>query len=214
MIKQLSLLILSSFLLVACGTKPEGLLDNSNKVVDFSSDDTTVAQVTPVVMTLPSSDITYTFTKKLNEEFKVEFKTSKPDGLGQAQFKVKSFKEITSAGDQKPSSGKKIYLAEIAVRGYASNKGQPATFNQLGDYPSPQFVIANPSTKTVTPETTYFSDAYTLDKGLFELSKLTLDGEQWVNTAIVFELDATITPDLAFRFVNSKNQVEFYDIAQ
>ena len=164
MIKQLSLLILTSLILVGCGSKTTGLLDNSKKVVDFSSDDTTVAQVTPIVMTLPQSDIQYTFTKKINEEFKIEYKTSKPDGVGQAQFKVKTFAPIQVAGDQKPAEGKRLYLAEIAVRGYASNKGQPALFNQLGEYPSPQFVIAQVDKRTSIPETTYFSDAYTLDK--------------------------------------------------
>jgi len=41
-----------------------------------------------------------------------------------------------------------------------------------------------------------------------------MDHEQWVNTAIVFQIDKDVTPDLAFRFINLENKVEFYDIKQ
>jgi hypothetical protein len=61
-------------------------------------------------------------------------------------------------------------------------------------------------------EETPFSDAYTLSHKQFELSKLTLDGDQWVETSIVFELAENQKPDLAFRFINVDNKPEFYNI--
>ena len=40
-----------------------------------------------------------------------------------------------------------------------------------------------------------------------------MDQEEWINTAIVFEIDSDKIADLAFRFTNSQAETEFYDIA-
>lgn len=150
----------------------------------------------------------------LNQEFTVEYKTAEPDDVGSAMFKARSVKEIKAAGDRVPTEGNKLILVEISVRGNAKNKGKPTTFNQIGENSSPQFVVIDKTTNTSQVEETYYSDGYTESKKLFELSKITMDHETWVNTAIVFEVGSDKTTDLAFRFINSTGQVEFYDIKE
>jgi hypothetical protein len=105
-------------------------------------------------------------------------------------------------------------MVEIAVRGNKNNKGSPSTFDQVGDTPSPQFVLVDQNNNKSYVEETDFSGAYTDAKSLYALSKITLDGEQWVNTAIVFQIDKNLTPDLTLRFVNLNGDTEFYAISQ
>jgi len=149
---------------------------------------------------------------KLNEEFSIEYKSFEPEGMGKAKFKAKSVKEIEDIDDIKATEGKKLVLVEIAVIGDAKNTGRPSTFNQIGEFPSPQFVMIDKEAKTSLGEDTYYSDSYTEFKKLFELSKITMDHSQWVNTALVFELDSAKEADLAFMFTNLNGQTEFYDI--
>lgn len=198
----LPLIIIFSLILSACGPK---------KPVSFSDDSSTGA-ITPLIDTDASEPISVTQTISLNQEFKVEYQTIEPNATGIAQAKAKSIKEIPDAGGRPATDGKKLILVEIAVMGNAKNKGEPSTFNQIGDHPSPQFVMVDRAKNSSTVETTYFSDAYTADKKLFELSKITLDHEQWVNTALVFEVDKAYNPDLAFRFTNPQGKTEFYAI--
>jgi len=73
--------------------------------------------------------------------------------------------------------------------------------------------MVDKNNKTSLVEDTYYSDAYTQFKDLFELSKITMDHNQWVNTALVFELEADKQADLAFMFTNLEGKTEFYDIA-
>ena len=149
---------------------------------------------------------------KLNEEFSIEYKSFEPEGMGKAKFRAKSVKEIEDIDDIKATEGKKLVLVEIAVIGDAKNTGRPSTFNQIGEFPSPQFVMIDKEAKTSLGEDTYYSDSYTEFKKLFELSKITMDHSQWVNTALVFELDSAKEADLAFMFTNLNGQTEFYDI--
>ena len=179
---------------------------------DFSFEDDSNDMFFEVVDEQANEEIKISKEMPLNQEFGVEFKTYEPDGLGMAMFKAKSIKEIKAAGERTPTEGKKLVLVEIAVKGNRNNKGMPSTFNQIGDYPSPQFVLVNKDSNTSLVEDTYYSDGYTEAKKLFELSKITMDHETWVNTAIVFEIPIDSTADLAFRFTNINNQVEFYDI--
>jgi len=205
-------LILTSFFLSACNTP----ISNTKKVVDFSDDTADVQQPTPTPLADPLSvaKIDLTQTMKLNQEFKVKYKTVDPAGEGYATFKATSFKPLESIDGLKPDNGKKLYLLNISVKGETKNKGQPSTFNQVGNTPSPQFVIIDKSKNLSFVEETYFSDSYTASKNLFELSKITLDGDQTVNTAIVFQIDANLTPNLAFRFTNIEGKTEFYDISE
>lgn len=206
------LLITAALILTACG--PTGLA--SKKVADFSNDDdnSSVPTPTPYIDKFTNAKVNVTQTQKVNQEFPVTYKTSNPDGTGKVIMKAKSFKSVDSVGGVSPDKGKKLYLLEIAVKGFSANKGEPSTFNQVGDTPSPQFVLVNKSQNKTFVEETYFSDAYTQANKLFELSKLTTDGDQWVNTAIVFQVDASESPTLAFRFINAQGQLEFYDITQ
>lgn len=197
----LLLVIFSSFFLAACGPKKE---------VKFSDD--SAETISPYVDKFANQKITITQTYAPNQEFKVSYKTFSPDGVGTAEFKAKSVKEVTEVDGRLPEEGKKLVLVEIAIRGNGKNKGNPTTFNQVGDTPSPQFVIIDPAKNFSEVETTYYSDAYTVSKKLFELSKITMDHEQWVNTALVFQIDKGLSPDLAFRFVNPEGKTEFYDI--
>ena len=198
-----SLIIVSSFVLVACGPK---------KNVTFSNDSPATDGITPLVDKDAKAKITITKTVKLGEAFKVDCKSVNPDGTGTVQAKARSLKEIPLAGKSGPGEGKKLILVEMSVMGNAKNKGDPSTFNQIGNSPSPQFVMIDQATNTSTVETTYFSDSYTVDKNLFELSKITTDHEQWVDTALVFEVDKGYNPSLAFRFTNPQGQTEFYGI--
>ncbi|MFA6603153.1 MAG: hypothetical protein WCT01_05125 [Candidatus Shapirobacteria bacterium] len=206
----LPLLSLSFVLLTAC-TSPV-TLNTKNKNAQFSSDDEPLPTLAPYEDELANAPVNFTKSVKLNSEFKVDYKTSNPDGVGLAEFKAKSMKVIPDAGGSAPQKGKKLVLVEIGVKGKASNKGVPSTFNQIGDTPSPQFVLVDKSKNLSHVEETYYSDSYTVQKKLFELSKITLDHEQWVNTALVFEIDDTLEPNLAFRFTNSEGKTEFYDI--
>ena len=119
---------------------------------------------------------------------------------------------MPSVAGRTPNEGKKLVLAEISVKGNPKNQGNPSNFNQVGEHPSPQFVLVDPKASRNYVEETYYSDAYTVDKKLFELSKITLDHDQWVHTAIVFEVSQNLAPDLAFRFTNPEGKTEFYDI--
>jgi hypothetical protein len=198
----LTLIILPAFLLSACGKKTTPQFSNDSEAPEF----------TPLNDTAANAAINIAQTYKINQEFKVKYKTYNPDGEGLAEFKARSIKEIDAAGTKTPGEGKKLVLVEISVKGNSKNKGTPSTFNQIGDYPSPQFVLLDKAKNHSEVETTYFSDGYTESKKLFELSKITLDHEQWVSTAIVFEIDKNITPDLALRFTNPEGKVEFYDL--
>ena len=208
----LALIVVSSFALSACGNSPTGT--GTGKNVKFADDEAVVIP-TPTLFAdkLVNAEINITNTYKKSQEFKVKYKTYNPDGEGSADFNAKSIKEIPTAGQKTPEDGKKLILVEIAIRGNSKNKGEPSTFNLIGEYASPQFVILDKANKKNYVETTYYSDGYTVDKKLFELSKITLDGEQWVNTAIVFEVDKALQPDLALRFTNTQGKTEFYDIA-
>jgi len=207
--KILSLLVVS-LILSACNNP----ISIGKKEVKFSDDDQVVETITPYVDKFASATINITQTKNLNQEFEIKFKTYNPQGEGTATFKAKSIKEITAAGQKTPEEGKKLLLVDIAVRGNTKNTGTPSNFNQVGEHPSPQFVLIDKKNNITSVEETYYSDGYTEAKKLFELTKITLDSDQWVNTAIVFQIDQDITPDLAFRFVNLNGDTEFYDIAQ
>jgi hypothetical protein len=204
------LLGLSFVLLTAC-TSPIAL-NQKNDNAQFSSDEEPIPTLAPYQDDLAQEPVKFSKNVLLSSEFKVDYKTTDPDGVGIAEFKAKSMKVIPDAGGSAPQKGKKLVLVEIGVKGKASNKGVPSTFNQIGDTPSPQFVLVDISKNLSYVEETYYSDSYTVPKKLFELSKITLDHEQWVNTALVFEIDDTLEPNLAFRFTNSEGKTEFYDI--
>lgn len=200
-----SVIVFSTLLLSACGkSKPASFSDDSNGPTDVPAYTDKLANVYSV----PTQNF------KLNSEFKVNYKTYNPDGIGEAMFKAKSIKEVPDSGGNVANEGKKLILVEITIRGKSTNKGSPDSFNQIGNTPSPQFVLVDPSKKMNYTETAYFSDSYTRVKKLFELTKITLDHETWVNTAIVFEVDKAYTPQLALRFTNASGQTEFYGIQQ
>lgn len=208
--RTISLLIVAVFLFSACGkTKKTSEIGFSE---DKESNTESTDQITPYIDKFATEKINFTQTKNLNQEFKVAYKTFNPDGVAYAEFKAKSAKLIDTAGSNPPDNGKKLILVEIAVKGSKGNRGMPSTFNQIGDTPSPQFVIIDKAGNRTYVEETFFSDSYTAAKKLFELSKLTLDMEQWVDTAIVFQIDKNLEPDLAFRFLNNDGKIEFYDI--
>ena len=184
------------------------------KDVQFSNDDQTTDAITPYVDKFASQPVNITKSYKLNEEFTAKYKTFDPNGNGVVTVKAKSIQEIASAGKRTPDDGKKLVLVEIAVRGDRTNKGEPSTFDQVGDTPSPQFVIVDKAGNKSFVEATYYSEGYTADKNLFELSKITTDSDQWVNTAIVFQVDKNQQPDLAFRFINTDGKTEFYGITK
>ncbi|MFA6518858.1 MAG: hypothetical protein WCV93_04410 [Candidatus Shapirobacteria bacterium] len=203
-----ALVLASALLLSACNSSvlPQ-------KKITFSDDTAPEAETnTPYVDKFATTPIVISKTYKLNQEFKVAYKTFNPDGQGIAEFKGRSMKEVANVDSRLPEDGKKLVLVEIGVKGKADNKGSPSTFNQVGDTPSPQFVLIDKSKNLSNAEETYYSDAYTVSKKLFELSKITLDHEQWVNTALVFQIDKNQAPDLAFRFINPEGKTEFYDV--
>jgi hypothetical protein len=206
---SLAIVATLAFILSACGP-----ITSSPKTVQFSTDDQTVDQVTPYIDAFANKPVKVTQTKKLNEEFAVSYKYFNPDGVGTATFKAKSIKEIPTAGGLAPADGKKLILVEIAIRGNKNNQGLPSTFDQIGDQPSPQFVLVDRQANKSYVEETDYSGAYTDDKNLFALSKITMDAEQWVNTAIVFQVDKNLVPDLALRFINPTGDTEFYAISQ
>lgn len=158
-------------------------------------------------------EINITASQKINQEFEVEFKTYQPDGVGQASFKAKSIKVIDKIGQVTANPEMKLVALELAVRGNSANKGRPSTFNQIGEFPSPQFVIIDKQAKTYLVEDTYFSQAYNEANKQFELSKITTDHQVWVNTAIVFEIGKDKQPDVAFMFTDTTGNKQFYEIS-
>jgi hypothetical protein len=203
-LKFVVILLLASALLTSC--------KRTNDEVKFSNDESSEDII--LADPLAKASIDFSKSQNLNQEFKVTYKTKNPDGQGEAAFKARSIKPIDEIDGRKPNEGKKLILVEISVQGKSTNKGSPSSFNQIGDTPSPQFVMINKKDNRSEVETTYYSDAYTQAKKLFELSKITLDHEKWVDTALVFEIDAAWQPDLAFRFTNPSGKTEFYDITE
>lgn len=201
---------ISSFIFSACSKTAE--FSQNGDELNFSNEEEIDENVFAYKDSLANAKVNITQNYKLNQEFKVKFLTQEPKGEGYAEFKAKSIKEISSVDERVPGEGKKLVLVEIAIRGNPQNKGQPSTFNQIGDNPSPQFVLFDQSKNQSFVEETYYSDAYTNSKNLFELSKITLDQDSWVNTAIVFEVDKNLSPKLALRFTNLDGEVEFYAI--
>jgi hypothetical protein len=206
---SLAVVATAAVVLSACGSGTA-----SSNQVQFSNDDQTVTQVTPYTDEFANKPVKITQTEKLNQEFSVQYKYFTPDGVGTATFKATSIKQIDTAGGLSPDAGKKLILVEIAVRGNSKNQGMPSTFDQIGNTPSPQFVLVDRQNNKSYVEETDFSGAYTDDKNLFALSKITMDSENWVNTAIIFEVDQNLTPDLALRFINPTGDTEFYAISQ
>jgi len=200
-------LVFCSLFLSACGKK-------NTQNLTFTNDEEIADNIGSYTDQLASAKINIIKTIDLNQEVKISYQTKDPDGQGQATFKVKSLKEVDSAGQKVPEEGKKLVLAEIAVLGDTKNRGNPSNFNQIGANPSPQFVIIDQDKNQTFVEDSYYSDGYTEDKGLFELSKITLDHPVWINTAIVFNLDANQALDLALRFINPEGVLEFYHVNQ
>jgi hypothetical protein len=201
-ILSILLLLISVSTLFACGSKKNS--------TDLQFEEIDNSTPTPYVDEFAGQKINIVGTYKLNQEFKASFKTT--TGVGTADFKARSIKEISAAGKKTPTEGKKLILVEISVNGNKQNSGQPSTFNQVGDTPSPQFVLIDQQKNLSVVEETYYSDGYTEDKKLFELSKITLDHDQWVHTAIVFEIDQSQSPKLAFRYVDPDGKTNFYVI--
>ena len=204
--KSAAIIFCTVFLFSACGKK-----DSANEI-SFSDAENEVETISPYVDKLAGEKIMVEKTIPLNQEFDVVYKTYNPDDKGLATFKAKSMKEIPQAGSKTPEDGKKLILVEITVRGNKTNKGEPSGFNQIGDRPSPQFVMIDKNKNITEVEATYYSDGYTTDKKLFELTKITLDHDQWVNTALVFQLDKNTSADLAFRFTSADGKTTFYDL--
>jgi hypothetical protein len=204
------IITLSAFLFSAC-TKTDESTKNADEL-GFSNEEEITEDVFSYSDSLSNAEVKITQTYKLNQEFKVKFLTQDPKGEGYAEFKARSIKEVSSVDERAPTEGKKLVLVEISLRGNPQNKGQPSTFNQIGDNPSPQFVLYDKSKNQSFVEETYYSDAYTISKNLFELSKITLDQDSWVNTAIVFEVDKKLPLNLALRFTNLDGSAEFYAI--
>jgi hypothetical protein len=178
------------------------------------SDESAPEEPTPYISQLSQDTINISQTYNLNQEFKVAFVTYDPSGTGNATFKARSLKSVNEAGGAAAEEGKKLVLVEISVKGDKNNHGQPSGFNQIGQTPSPQFVLIDKNSNKTYAEETYYSDAYTKSKKLFELTGITLDHEQWVHTALVFQIDQGQTPDLALRFTNPSGQIEYYDIKE
>jgi len=200
-------LLFCSLVLSACGKNDTG-------DVSFTNDEEMVEEFAPYTDQLADAKIEISQTLTFNQEFTVDYQSQDPDGTGQASFQARSIKEIDTAGQKTPDEGKKLILVEISVMGNENNQGSPSTFNQVGDNPSPQFVLIDQDNNQTLVETTYYSDGHTQAKDLFELSKITMDHQKWVNTAIVFQIDADQSPDLAFRFINPAGDPEFYDIKE
>jgi len=182
--------------------------------MSFTNDEELVEEFAPYTDQLADAKIQVSQTFSLNQEFTVDYKSKDPDGTGHASFKARSVKEIDTAGQKTPDEDKKLILVEISVMGDENNQGDPSTFNQVGDNPSPQFVLIDRDKNKTLVETTYYSDGYTQSKDLFELSKITIDHQKWVNTAIVFQIYTDQQPNLAFRFINPEGNPEFYDIEE
>lgn len=203
-IRYLGIIVIGGLLLAGCGTK--------NEEIFFETDENDTFFESVDEQANENIEISEEF--EVSQEFDISYKTFEPDGMGVASFKAKSVNQVDMAGEVEATEGMKLVLVEIAVKGDADNQGKPSTFNQIGDHPSPQFVLIDKNNDVSYVEQTYYSDAYTQDKDLFELSKITMDHEQWVNTAIVFEIESDKETDLAFRFTNEGGETEFYDIIQ
>jgi hypothetical protein len=205
------IVFVSSFFLYSCKNQKIDQVQNDNQednpVVeeDFSEFNTYTDKLAKV-------DINITQTKKFNEEFKVNYKTYEPEGVGEADFKAKSIKKLASIDDRVAQEGYKLVLAEISIKGNSQNVGRPFTFNQIGDYPSPQFVLIDAKNNLSQIETTYFSDIYTSKNNMYELSKISMDSPDWVHTAVIFEVKQDFPEQLALRFTNPKGETEFYEI--
>ena len=205
------IVFVSSFFLYSCKNEKvdQSQDENQNQETvaeeDFSEFNTYTDKLAKVAI-----DITQT--KKFNEEFKVNYKTYEPEGTGEADFKAKSIKKLASIDDRVAQEGYKLVLVEISIKGNAQNVGRPFTFNQIGDYPSPQFVLIDKENNLSQIETTYFSDIYTVKNNMYELSKISMDSPDWVHTAIVFEVKQDFPEKLALRFTNPQGGTEFYEI--
>ena len=165
---KLLIILFSSLFLFGCTTK------NATKTNEakFSNDEEKVEELADYGDKLANEKIEIKETKTLNQDFPVIFKTFELDGTGNAIFKAKSIKEITEVDGRASEEGKKLVLVEIAVKGNSKNKGMPSTFNQIGDRPSPQFVLIDKASNKSFSETNYFSTSYTASKKLFELDKI------------------------------------------
>jgi len=196
-------LVFSFLLLAGCGRKQSA---------EFTNDEDMVSDISPYTDQLANAKIKTTKEIPLNQEFTLNYQTKNPTGQAQASFKAISMKTVDSAGLRTPDEGKKLVLVKLALVGLSTNQGSPSTFNQVGDNPSPQFVLIDKTKNQTFVEETYYSDGYTQDNNLFELSKITTDQSSWLNTAIVFQIDSNLEPNLAFRFINPEGDLEFYDI--
>ena len=200
-------LLLCLFLLSACGKK-------NNQDINFTNDEEFVEELPAYTDELANAKIKISQSLDLNQEFKLDYQTRDPDGQGRASFKITSISQIDTAGAKTPQPDKKLILAKIAVMGDQNNRGDPSTFNQIGGNPSPQFVLIDKANNKTYVEDSYYSDGYTQVNGLFELSKITMDHQKWISTAIVFHIDSDQPVNAAFRFINPNGQLEFYDIKE
>ena len=201
------IVFVSSFFLYGCQSKEETKIDEK---IDETSQEEDFSEFNLYTDKLANEPVKFVQTKKFGEEFKVKYKTYQPDGEGEVDFKAKSMKVIDSTDDRSPQDGYKLVLIEISVKGNPNNLGRPFTFNQIGDYPSPQFVLVDEENDLSQVETTYFSDIYTLKNKMYELSKISMDSGNWVHTALIFEVEKEFPLDLALRFTNSSGETEFY----
>jgi hypothetical protein len=208
---SLAILFCSSFFLYSCGqakvdqNQDEPINQEISEEEDFSEYQTYADNLAKVPV-----DITQT--KKFNEEIKIKYQTYEPIGTGEADFKATSMKVIKSIDDRVAQEGYKLVAVGISIKGNQQNVGRPFTFNQIGDYPSPQFVLIDQKNNLSQIETTYFSDIYTVKNDMYELSKISMDSPDWVHTALVFEVEENFPEKLALRFTNSNGETEFYEI--
>ncbi len=202
--KIIPALLLSALVLSACA-KP------AKKVVKFSDDSDPKAAFPTLVDTAAKEAINISKDYKFNQSAVIVYKSS-VGATGVVEYKAKKITEITKAGDLTPGEGKKLVLLEFSYKGSDKNKGKPSVINEIGDTPAPQFVMLNRANNTSEVEATEYSDAYAQSKKLFELYKLTLDNNKVVDTALVFEIDKSQSPDLAIRFTNKDGKIEFYAI--
>ncbi len=202
--KIIPVLLFTVLVLSAC-TKP------GKKVVKFSDDTDSKAAFPTLVDTAAKEAISIAKDFKFNQSATVVYKST-VGNTGIVEYKAKRMTEISKAGELNPSEGKKLVLLEFSYKGSDKNKGKPSVINEIGDTPAPQFVMINRANNTSDVEATEFSDANAQSKKLFELYKLTLDNNKVVDTALVFEIDKSQTPDLAIRFTDKDGKIQFYAI--
>lgn len=195
--------IISILFLSSCG-----ISTSKKKTLQFSNDDT--LPFPTLVDTSAKENINVTKEIKMNQTSIVTYKTSSPDGFGTIEYNPKKLTEIAKAGELTPADGQKLLLLDFTYKGSAKNKGQPSIINQIGDTPAPQFVLLDRKNNTSIVETTEYSDANASAKKLFELYKLTLDNDKPVSTALVFQVEKSLNPELAIRFTNPEGKTEFY----